>query len=295
MQSQVLAYFAEVARSCSIRTAAQKFNVAPSAVSRQIASLERELGLTLFERSARGMEPTAAGRIVLNFIAETEVRMVQMRSEIDDLTALNHGTVRLAVVEAVASDFLPQLMTEFRTLAPGIGFQVRVHGTHQIADSIVSEEAEIGLAFNVLDRDDLVLQGRIRQPLQLICRPGHALASRTTISLSDLDGVEVALPMRSFGIRYLIEQAALRSGVHLSIVCETDSLQAIKSFVSKSDVVSFMPPMTFAHELALNTLCEVSLSDSASEQASIDIITSRKHGLSAAAQAFLTTLQRHVR
>jgi len=295
MQSQVLAYFAEVARSCSIRTAAQKFNIAPSAVSRQIAALERELGLTLFERSARGMEPTAAGRIVLDFIAETEVRLVQMRSEIDDLTALQHGTVRLAAVEAVASDFLPQLMIEFRTLAPGIGMHLRVLGTHQIADAIASKEAEIGLAFNVLDRDDLVLQGRIRQPLKLVCRTGHLLASRETISIADLEGIDVALPTRSFGIRYLIEQAALRNGVQQSVVFETDSLQAIKSFVSKSDVVSFMPPMTFAHEASVHTLCGVSVSDSASEQASIDIITSRKHGLSTAGQAFLATLQRYVR
>lgn len=121
------------------------------------------------------------------------------------------------------------------------------------------------------------------------------LASRTSVTLAELDGIETALPVRSFGIRYLIDQAALRGNIELSVICETDSLQMLKAIVRKSDVVSFMPPMTFSHEPAQGTLHGVSLFDSASQQGSIDVITSRKHTPSAAAQTFLSSLLRHVR
>ena len=295
MQPQALAFFSEVARTGSLRVAAQKLNLAPSAISRQIANLERELGLPLFDRSSRGMITTPSGQILLRFIAETETRLVQMRSEMDDLSALKRGRVRLAVVEAVAGDFLAQLLTEFGTIAPGVEFQVSVRGTHEIADHIASEEADIGIAFNVLSRDDLVLQGRIPQPLQLICRPRHKFASSKSLSLAELDGARVALPTRSFGIRYLVDQAALQAGITLSITCETDSLQMIKSMVQRSDVVSFMPPLTFANEVERKALCGVDLLDSAFEHASIDIVTSRKHALSAAARVFLAELLKKVR
>lgn len=295
MQPQALKYFAEVAQSGSLRLAAQKFNVAPSAISRQIANLERDLGLALFEPSSRGMVMTPSGRIVLQFMSETEARLVQMRSDIDDLSALRRGTVRLAVVEAAASDFLPRLLVDFGAMAPGIEFHVSVCGTHEIADRIAGESADIGMAFNVLNRDDLVLQGRIRQPLQLVCSPGHRLASRPSVSLAELDGVRAALPVRTFGIRYLIDQAALQAGISLSIACESDSLQLLKAIVRHSDVVSFMPPLTFAHEAELGVLRGIDLLDNASEHASIDIITSRKHALSSAARVFLAALLKRVR
>lgn len=295
MQPQALAYFSEVARTGSIRLAAQKFNQAPSAISRQIANLERDLGLGLFERSSRGMACTPSGQILQRFIAETETRLVQLRAEIDDLSALRRGTVRLAVVEAAAGDFLAQIISDFGVEAPGIDFHVRVCGTHQIADHIAAEDADIGIAFNILNRDDLVLQGRMRQPLQLICRPGHPLASSASLSFEELDGMPVALPVKSFGIRYLIDRAAAEADVTLSVCCETDSLQMIKATVRRSDVISFMPPLTFAHEVEEGTLCGIGLSDVTFEHASIDIVTLRKHVLPSAARAFLGALLKKVR
>jgi DNA-binding transcriptional LysR family regulator len=295
MQPQALTYFAEVARTGSIRLAAQKFNLAPSAISRQIAQLEREMGLSLFERSSRGMACTPSGQILKRFIAETELRLEHLRAEIDDLTALKRGKVRLSVVEAASGDFLAQLVTEFAAVAPGIEFHVRVCGTHQIADDIAKEQADIGIAFNVLSRDDLLLRGRIPQPLQVICRAGHELASRASLSFGELAGFRMALPVRSFGIRHLIEEAAMKAGVELSISCEADSLHMIKAIVQRSDVISFMPPLTFAHEVEQGVLCGVGLRDSASEQASVDIVTSRRHVLSSAASAFLALLLQRVR
>lgn len=293
IQPQALQYATEVADTGSLRMAAQKFNVAPSVISRQIAHLERDFGVEIFERTSRGMVPTPSGRIVLDFLAETAIRMEKMRSDVNDLTGLKRGVVRLAVVEALASDFLAQLLLDFGVSNPGIEFRVTVCGTHEIADQVVGEKADIGLAFNVLSRDDLILQGRLAQPLQLICNPKHRLAAQETVSLSVLDGVRAALPVRSFGIRYLIDQAALNANIALSIVYEADSLAMLKALVRRSDLISFMPPLTFAHEVETGVLRAIDLTDQASRQASIDLITARRHPLSSAARAFLAaTLDR---
>ena len=293
MQSPPLNYVTEVARTGSLRLAAQKFDVAPSVISRQIANLERDLGIEIFERSSRGMLPTPAGKIVLNYFDETAVRLEKMRADIHDITGLRRGMVRLAVVEALASDFLAQLLADFGVVNPGIEFRITVCGTHDIVDHVASAKADIGLAFDVLSRDDLILQGRLPQPLQLICSPTHRLASQDVVSLSALDGVRAALPIRTFGIRYLIDQAALNAGIKLSIAYEADSLAMLKAIVRRSDLISFMPPLTFAHEVELGVLCAVDLTDEASRHASIDIVTARGLPLSSAARAFLAaTLQR---
>ena len=64
LQETAVRYFLEVVRTGSVKEAATKLNVAPSAVSRQVARLERELDTLLFDRHARGMVPNAAGELL---------------------------------------------------------------------------------------------------------------------------------------------------------------------------------------------------------------------------------------
>jgi DNA-binding transcriptional LysR family regulator len=290
MQLPALRYFAEVARSGSLRHASEVFDIVPSAISRQVAQLESQLGVTLFERSSRGMTPTEAGRLLLEYVDEGELRAGTLRQRLDDLSELRRGTVRLAVVEATAHDFLPRILERFSRRHPGIEFRVSVCATGEIPDRLLSHAADVALAFNSPSRDDLVLRARMAQPLQLICAPGHPLLSRSPVSMRELDGVAAAVPDRSFGIRRLIDQAAAAAGIRLRLALEADSLQLIIKAVAGSELVSFMPPMTFTRELAAGTVAALPLQGTAFTRASIDVLTARGHDLSHAARSFLTEL-----
>jgi DNA-binding transcriptional LysR family regulator len=295
IQPLPLKYFAEIAKSGSVRQAAEALFVVPSAISRQIANLEREFGAVLFERSPRGMVLTAAGRLLLDYVTQTDVQAQLVRAAIDDLGDLRRGLVRLALVEAASGSFIPDLLVGFAKRYPNITFQLCVWGTAQIVESVVNHTADIGLAFNVLNRDDVTLHGRLAQPLQVICAPGHVLAVRTTVSIRDLVDFRAAVPDRTFGVRYLIDKAAEEAKVELRLAYEMNWLQAIKSIVRRSDVIGFMPPMTFAHELQEGWLHAVALTERASESASIDVVTSRQRKLPLAAAAFLQHLLATVR
>ncbi|SDZ45157.1 LysR substrate binding domain-containing protein [Variovorax sp. YR634] len=191
--------------------------------------------------------------------------------------------------------FMPDLLVGFAREHPNIAFQLSVCGTAQIVESVVDHTVDIGLAFNVLNRDDVTLHGRISQPLQVICAPTHALAARSMVSISELIDFRAAVPDRTFGVRYLIDKAAEEAKVELRIAYEMNSLQAIKSIVRRSDVIGFMPPMTFAHELEEGWLHAVALSERACEAATIDVVTSRQRKLPLAATAFLQYLLISVR
>ena len=290
IQSQAILYFAEIVRVGSLRKAAENLLITPSAVSRQVANLEEELGAPLFNRSSRGMVLTDAGNALLRYVEDSQASIRKLRSTIDGLGNLSRGSVRLAVVEATTSEFLPRLLADFSYDYPNIHFEIRVAGTHEIADHVSADRADIGLAFNVLDRDDLTLQSRMAQPLQVICRGGHPLASRSEMSIADLGDFAIALPARSFGIRYLVDQAAARAKIDLNVRYEADSLQLIKNIVSASDVIAFMPPLTFESERSAGTLHSILFSDVASERSSVDVVTSRYRELSAASRAFLARI-----
>lgn len=295
MQTSALRYFAEVARSGSLRHAADVFDIVPSAISRQVAQLERQLGATLFERSARGMTLTEAGKLLLEHVDDGERRVVELRQRLDDLSELRRGTVRLAVVEATAHDFLPRVLEHFSRRHPGIDFRVTIVGTAEVAERLLAHEVDVALAFNSPSRDDLVLKARMPQPLQLIGAPGHPLLAGDAPTMRELDGVAAALPDRSFGIRRLVDQAAAAARIRLRIVLEANSLQLIRNVVAGSELVSFMPEMTFTREAAAGTLACRPLQGTAFSRASIDVLTARGHDLSHAARRFVAVLAQAAR
>ncbi len=295
LQPQALRYFAEVARTGSLRHASDAYFVAPSAISRQIANLEKDVGTALFERTSRGMVLTEAGQLLLDFVSQTTTRIDRVRSAIEDLSQLERGTVRLAVVEATTSAFLPGLIARFTVEHPGVQFRIRHMGTHEVAELVATDAADIGLAFNIPSRDDLRLLGRIAQPMQVIGRPGHPLLAADRVSMRELEGAPIVLPDRSFGIRHVVERAANAAGTPLNLVHESNSLQLLKALVRSTDLLSFMPRMTFEFEVSQGTLQHALLDDAVAAQASIDIVAARGRQLPLAARTFMALLQESCR
>jgi DNA-binding transcriptional LysR family regulator len=95
LHSKLLRYLDEVARSGSIRAAAQRLNVASSAVNKQILMIEEQLGVKLFERLPRGLRLTAAGELMVAHIRQTMNNYRNVEADIRDLQGLRSGEVTL--------------------------------------------------------------------------------------------------------------------------------------------------------------------------------------------------------
>ena len=115
-----------VSRSGSIRKAADQLNVTASAVNRRIMDLEQELGAPLFERRPRGVRLTAAGEVFVHYLRQQDGEVERMKSQIEDLKGMRRGTVRIACSQALALEFLPRQIGEFRKRHPFVAFDVKV-------------------------------------------------------------------------------------------------------------------------------------------------------------------------
>jgi DNA-binding transcriptional LysR family regulator len=290
LQPLCLRYFEAVARGGSIRQACDRLLVAPSAISRQIANLEKELQAALFRRTSQGMRLTAAGQALLRYVESDKLNVQTVRSEIEDLSVLARGTVRIAAAEGTTMDFLPARIASFSTLHPGIQFKVQTLGTQQIVEQVASAACDIGLVFGVANRDDLILRTRISNALRVVMRPGHALSAHGVLTMQDLIDVPVALPDRTFGIRRLVERAADSAKMRLQVQHESNSLHFIKALVQSCDAIGFMPRVTFQREESEGKLVSAVLDDPVCTHATIDIVTARGQTLSTAARSFLRHL-----
>jgi DNA-binding transcriptional LysR family regulator len=96
-----LRYIDEVARCGSIRTAADRLHVAPSAISRHIRNIEEDIGLLLFERHARGVVLTAAGVLFARSARSALLDHDRIRSEIEDVKGLRRGHIRIHTIDGL--------------------------------------------------------------------------------------------------------------------------------------------------------------------------------------------------
>ena len=123
---RILSYVDEVARSGSIRKAAERLNVTASAVNRRIADLENELGAPLFDRRPRGMRLTAAGEVFIHYLRGHNGEVERMKSQIEDLRPCAVAAWRIAAQSGARTRFLPRLIAESEKAVAPVRFELKV-------------------------------------------------------------------------------------------------------------------------------------------------------------------------
>ncbi|TCT06069.1 LysR substrate-binding domain-containing protein [Aquabacter spiritensis] len=234
-----LRYMDEVARTGSIRRAAGRLNVTPSALNRRIMDLEEELGLKLLERRARGVDLTAAGEVFVSYIREQLNDAERMRSQLEDLRGLRRGTVRIACSQALAHDFLPQEAAAFRKRYPLMNFEVMVADHEHAVALLIAYEVDLILVF----RPPFVAGMRplmtLPQRVVALMPADHPLAAKAKVRLADCTGYPLALPERSTGGRQMIEEQISRSGLRFSVAAQSNSFELLRGLVAHCGMISF--------------------------------------------------------
>ena len=295
MLDPALRYFTEVVDCGSIRLAADRLQIAPSAISRQIQLLEHRFGAPLLLRSRTGIEATEQGKLVARYVQCAKRDLDRLKSAIDDLSGLRRGRVTLATVEATQGRVLPVCISAFRAKFPGVDLEVRILGTHQVAEAILKEEADIGIALDPPLRNELLLRMRWPQPLQAVMQPSHELAQRSgCLRLKDVLECPHILPDRSFGIRSLIERAAGKVGAVTRPFLETNSLDVAKTIAASTNALTVLPPEALFRELAAGSLMTRKIDDALLVKATIDVITLRTKPLSKAAETLLRFVRQSI-
>jgi DNA-binding transcriptional LysR family regulator len=236
---RIMRYVDEVARTGSIRKAADHLNVTASAVNRRIMDLEEELGALLFERRPRGVRLTAAGEVLVHYLREQDGEVERMKSQIEDLKGLRRGTVRIACSQALALDFLPREIAAFRTRHPLVAFDVKVLDHEQAMAALAAYEVDLVLVFRPPFLPNFQPLMSIEQRIVAVMSSEHPLATRRTIRLRDCAQYSVALPERSLGGRQLLDEVSGRSGLTFKLAAESNSFELLRGLVTHGNLISF--------------------------------------------------------
>ena len=234
-----LHYIDKVAKTGSIRKAAESLNIVSSAVNRRILDIERELGADLFERLPRGVRLTAAGEIYLNYARRQISEMERVRTEIESLSGLKKGEVKLAVIEATCSLFLPRLIADFHNRYPNITFDIAVCGKDEVVQRVVNFEADIGISLNPTGDPKFRPLIIIEQRVKALVSTNHPLASRPSVKLQDCLNYPIAFPSSSLGARALLDKFLETSSIKVEPTLVSDSFGMMRKFSHQVGGVCF--------------------------------------------------------
>ncbi len=199
-----------VAAAGSFGGAADQLGYTPSAISQQIASLEKALGEKVIDRgNGRGrVTPTPAGDILLK---HTDALMGTLDAARDDLTALRGGavtTLRVGAYQSVTSTFLPTVVRHVRELFPGIQFEI----VEEMSDTDVEQhviDGDLDLGFTVVPVAHTGLAGidLVADPWALLLSAEHpplAATDRESLDIADLDGLPICGAFNCRGFQHAI-------------------------------------------------------------------------------------------
>lgn len=262
MHAPVWQYLLEVARHGSVRKAGAALNVSSSGINQRILQLERDLGVQLFDRSPRGMEPTTAGRLLINHARNTLADFDRVLPLIKDVQSLKAGHVEIACPEFFCSQALPQIFEAFVRQHPSATATVVQIEPEAIAQVLDDGIAEIGVTYRHLARPSMREIANVQTPIGIIATPDNDLVSRGGgLRLLDCSGYEL-VSYSSLGeepneLSRLIAQGSVAA----KFVCKTNSLAFAKSLVTSGRAIAIDAMLPYLDEIRDGRLRFISLED----------------------------------
>ncbi|MEV0483334.1 LysR family transcriptional regulator [Streptomyces sp. NPDC050508] len=226
-----LAYFLEVARTGSVTEAAHALNVAPSAISRQVAKLESGIGVPLFARHPRGMILTDAGSRLLAHARRTETESTTLVEELRTGRGAEARSVAVACSEGFARRLVPRAIADFRRAHPDVAFRVDVVARQEATRRVVEGLADVAVTYTMGPQHDVRVECAVVVPVAAIVPLGHELAGRDRIGLADLCAYPLALASPGTSQRELFDIGAQLEGITVRPALVCDSLAPQYEFV----------------------------------------------------------------
>ena len=242
-----LAQLSDIVESGSFQSAADRLGLTQPALSRNMSTLEARLGTPLFKRDGRRSVPNTLGlRIARNGLA---IRLAEEEASVvaDQSAKGSAGELRIGAPPIVAGRFITDALSTFIKENPNCVVELRTGLVHELRAMLERGQIDVVLGPQSLadPSEGLEFSPLIDDRVGILCRVGHKLTGRATITPSHLEEQAWLAHSRGSLLRQQTEAAMLASGIKaMQIVCETDSIRSVLEIVAHTELITTMPMAT---------------------------------------------------
>jgi LysR family transcriptional regulator, hca operon transcriptional activator len=238
-----LRYFIAVAEEGSLTLAAERrLHTAQPSLSRQIRDLETEVGVRLLERSSRGIELTAAGRVFLDH-ARLALLQVEAAGEAARRAAQPaRASFVLGFLTGQEVVWLPKVLRVLHDELPNVDVSLASQSSPELAGALLRGKVDVAFMRKEDQTPGLAFKLLFKEPLIVVMPGGHRLAARKTIRPRDIEGEMYINPTKAApALKRVIDAYAARHGIHLKADYEAENLSMAMSLVASTGGISLLP------------------------------------------------------
>jgi DNA-binding transcriptional LysR family regulator len=283
----------ELGRHGSIMQAAHAANLTQPAASKLLAELEHALGVPLFERLPRGVEPTKYGKILIRRAGAALAEMDAAYQEVTELQSGLRGTVALGAILTPSTTLVPPAVTQLKARHARVDVTIDVDSSKQLVNGLRNGELDIviGRIFDSAAASELYFEPITDEPHSVIVRPGHPLLGVSDVGLADLASQTWILPRAGSIVRERITSLFLSQGLEQPReAVSTMAMPVVTSLLMGSDMIAPMPVELVQSYIDSGLLAALPM-DLNLRMDVYGLITRRHHQLSPAGEAMLQALR----
>lgn len=249
MNLEQLAGFVEVAATGHFTKAAAALHLTQPSLSRQISTLEKELGAELFHRAHGHISLTAAGQTLLPTARRMLADAEAVRRDMDELAGLRRGRIRLGATPTLCVSLVAEAISRFHRDHPGIELELVEKGSRELIEALGAGELDLALITRTLDPGPqmprLAMRSVLGEDLVVIAAAGGGadLTGRDRITLAEVAELPQVLFHHGYDLREATSAAFESAGLSPNVVVEGGEMDAVLRFVERGLGLAIVPAM----------------------------------------------------
>lgn len=244
MEISQLEYFVILARIKHFTKAARSVAITQSALSHSIGKLERELNVSLFDRTEQGVFLTSAGEYFLSHAEKALNELKKGQKELKEMNDPKKGLIHFSFIHSLGTDLIPSLVAGYGKLHRHARFVLTQNNSVFLTSNLLEGKDDMCLCPPLMNMGNIIWVYLYSEELFAAVPQGHRLAGRKSLMMRDLAGEPFMSLKRSYNLRLLSEQLLAQAGITPNIIYEGDDVHTLAGLIASGMGVSILPKIT---------------------------------------------------
>jgi DNA-binding transcriptional LysR family regulator len=279
-----------VAKEKSITKAANALHITQPAVTMQIKAFEKNLDVKLLRKSGKELQLTDMGNVLYGYAERIFQIVEELEYALKSYGDLTQGSLTIGTTRSFARHLMPGLLSRFQERFPNVKVYLKVGSSQEIADSVAAFKFDLGIIGRLPHMNKLKSLPYTKEEFCVVISPNHRLASKSSISLSELKNEPIIIRESGSGSRHAILSLLASHNMKPSVLVEAGSVEFIKEYIIKERGISFLYKPEIELEAKMGLLNPLDIEEGPI-WVQTDIVFARRANLSPPAQAFLRIIR----
>lgn len=248
MRLEQLQAFLAVADTGSFQAAARQCGVTQSTISRQVRSIEDDLGVPLFHRTGQA-KLTLAGDSLKTRAMRICKEWTQAQQEIEDLVNGKQTELCVSGIHSVCAYLLPPIVTQFCQTHPNVQLRVTALGSDRALKVLRDGLVDISIVMHnplLTSNQEMVVTPLYEEPVELLMAAGHPLSEHDVVPWSEIARFPQVVFKDGYGMQRVVQEQFREHGQELKVALELNTLDAFRGIVRQGNLVALLPQSALA-------------------------------------------------